>query len=63
MIAGFASRTAIGYDKDKTLYLVEIDGGQSEISNGASFMDMALIFKYLGATAALNLDGGGSGVR
>ncbi|MBR6411176.1 MAG: phosphodiester glycosidase family protein [Clostridia bacterium] len=55
-------RTAIGYDKDKTLYLVEIDGRQSDISNGASFMDMALIFKYLGATDALNLDGGGSSV-
>ncbi len=53
-------RSAIGYDADGTLYLVEIDGRQKELSNGASFMDMALIFKYLGATDALNLDGGGS---
>lgn len=55
-------RTAIGYDREGTLYLVEIDGRQPEISNGASFMDMALIFRYLGATDALNLDGGGSSV-
>ena len=53
-------RTAIGYDDEGTLYLIEIDGRQSELSNGASFMDMALIFKYLGATNAVNLDGGGS---
>ena len=45
------------------MYLVEIDGGQSAISNGASFMDMALIIEYLGATGALNLEGGGSSVR
>ncbi len=53
-------RTAVGYDKDGRLYLLVVDGRQPTISNGASLTDLAIIFLQLGATDALNLDGGGS---
>ncbi len=53
-------RTAVGYDGDGRLYLVVVDGRQPSLSNGASLTDLALIMKGIGATNALNLDGGGS---
>ncbi|GEM_PF-3076534 len=53
-------RTAIGYDKEGRLYVVVVDGRQTQISNGASLPDLAMIFKELGATDAVNIDGGGS---
>ncbi len=53
-------RTAVGYDKEGRLYLVVVDGRQPSISNGASLTDLAIILLDLGATDALNLDGGGS---
>ncbi len=53
-------RTAVGYDDDGRLYLVVVDGRQPSLSNGASLTDLAIILLELGATDALNLDGGGS---
>ncbi len=53
-------RTAVGYDADGRLYLLVVDGRQPTVSNGASLTDLAIIMKSLGATDALNLDGGGS---
>ncbi len=53
-------RTSVGYDKDGRIYLLVIDGRQPAFSNGASLTDVAIIMLSLGATEALNLDGGGS---
>ena len=62
--AGFRAlnpRTAIGYaDHGKRLLIVVIDGRQPKYSVGMSLRDMAQLFRALGATDAINLDGGGS---
>ena len=55
-------RTALGYDDAGRFYILEIDGRQANVSNGASFIDMAVVFQYLGATNAVNVDGGGSSI-
>ena len=53
-------RTAIGLSADRrTLWLVVVDGRQLE-SGGATLPEMTGIFRKLGASDALNLDGGGS---
>jgi len=60
---GFANsrhpRTAVGTTCDGKLLLVTVDGRQW-ISLGATLSEMAAIMKRLGATNAINLDGGGS---
>lgn len=54
-------RTAVGVTKSgKRLFILVGDGRRKEYSNGLSYVDMAQIFKSLGAYDALNLDGGGS---
>ncbi len=54
-------RMAFGLSKDrKTLVIVAVDGRQPGYSLGASYADLAEIFKREGCTDALNLDGGGS---
>lgn len=53
-------RTAIGYDDEGTVYLLVVDGRNSKYSNGASLIDLAVMLSELGATNAVNLDGGGS---
>lgn len=54
-------RTLVGLSKDYgTLYLVTIDGRQPGYSTGASLAEAAAIMFHLGATMALNVDGGGS---
>ena len=53
-------RTAMGYDDNGCVYLIVVDGRQQEVSNGASLLDLSLMLKELGATYAVNLDGGGS---
>ncbi len=62
--AGFRAlnpRTAIGYaDHGRRLLIVVIDGRQPKYSVGMSLRDMAQLFRALGATDAINLDGGGS---
>ena len=52
-------RTAIGYRPDGTVLLVTVDGRRSG-SVGMSLRELASLFVRLGASDALNLDGGGS---
>ena len=53
-------RTAAGYNTETgRAWLVVVDG-RSRSSRGVDFRDLAEIFLELGATEALNLDGGGS---
>lgn len=54
-------RMAFGLTADrKTLVIIAVDGRQPRYSLGASYADLAEIFKREGCTDALNLDGGGS---
>lgn len=57
---GRASRTAVGLTPDGKYMLVCIDGRQPGYSVGATLTELAWTMKDLGATEALNLDGGGS---
>ena len=52
-------RTALGYNADK-LFLVVADGRQPKYSTGLTLYELASIFIELGATEAINLDGGSS---
>ena len=52
-------RTAIGWNGDR-LFLVVVDGRQAPWSDGMSLDEIAGLVLDLGATEALNLDGGGS---
>ena len=58
---GLEPRMAFGLTPDrKTLVILAVDGRQPGYSLGASYADLAEIFKREGCTDALNLDGGGS---
>lgn len=52
-------RTALGYNAD-TLFLVVADGRQPKYSTGLTLYELADILLDLGATEAINLDGGSS---
>lgn len=52
-------RTAVGYRSDGTVLIVTVDGRRSS-SVGMSLRELADLFVRLGASDALNLDGGGS---
>lgn len=52
-------RTALGATADGKLMMVTVDGRQS-ISRGINLPDLSAVMKRLGATDAINLDGGGS---
>ncbi len=52
-------RTAVGWNAD-TIFLVEVDGRQNDLSVGMSFPELAAYMAKLGCEEALNLDGGGS---
>lgn len=52
-------RTALGYNAD-TLFLVVADGRQPQYSTGLTLYELASILLELGATEAINLDGGSS---
>lgn len=52
-------RTAIGWNRDEFI-LLQVDGRQPSVSVGMSFSELARLFRELGCTDALNLDGGGS---
>ena len=55
------SRTACGVSKDKkTLYLLVVEGEQLSKSRGLSYPECAVIFKAMGASDAMQMDGGGS---
>ena len=63
--AGFAPirhpRTAVGLAHGgRELLLVVVDGRQKPYSDGMTLRELAELFRSLGATEALNLDGGGS---
>ena len=62
--AGFARarhpRTALGWAPDGRLLLVVVDGRQPGYSAGMTLRELARTMRALGATDALNLDGGGS---
>lgn len=54
-------RTVVGVDATGTkVFLVTVDGRQSGHSNGTSLTELASYLKSLGATSAINFDGGGS---
>lgn len=54
-------RTAVAVDATGTkVFLVTVDGRQSGHSNGTSLIDLASYLISLGASSAINLDGGGS---
>ena len=55
-------RTAIGIDHDTGQVLVVVLDGRSEVSRGATMLEMAKLFERLGVEDALNLDGGGSSI-
>jgi hypothetical protein len=52
-------RTAIGRTAEGDIWLVEVDG-RSDISAGATLMELATVMQNLGCVDAMNLDGGGS---
>ena len=52
-------RTALGYNVD-TLFLIVADGRQPKYSTGLTLYELASILIELGATEAINLDGGSS---
>ena len=54
------TRSAIGYDAQGRIYLVTVDKPGDGTSAGATLTDLAEILLDLGATDAINLDGGGS---
>ena len=53
-------RTGVGVRRDGKLLLVTVDGRRPGYSVGMTLWEFADLFTYLGATDALNLDGGGS---
>lgn len=58
--AGRAPRSAVGYTHTGEILLLTIDGRQPKHSAGASLRELARLMIRLGATEAINLDGGGS---
>jgi hypothetical protein len=59
-VAGRNPRTLAGVRPDGTLLLVTVDGGRPGWSAGMTLTEAARLMRSLGATDALNLDGGGS---
>ncbi len=56
-------RTAVGYDPENGwAWLAVVDGRQPPFSDGMTLPELADLFEALGATEAINLDGGGSSV-
>ena len=56
-----APRTGYGLSADgKTFYILTADGRQPQYSMGLSQYEVAEMLYYLGASDALNMDGGGS---
>ena len=59
-VASRNPRTLAGVRPDGTLLLVTVDGRRRGWSAGVTLVEAARVMRYLGATDALNLDGGGS---
>ena len=54
-------RTAIGWSADRArLFFVIVDGRQAPYSDGMTLRELSWLFRRISASAALNLDGGGS---
>ncbi len=53
-------RTIIGWNKRGDTWLVTVDGRQEGYSEGFTLFEAAAFMQQLGATDAINLDGGGS---
>ncbi|MFC5831008.1 phosphodiester glycosidase family protein [Nonomuraea insulae] len=53
-------RTLLGTTRNGSLILATIDGRQPGVTVGANFVEAAQFMRWLGATQAINLDGGGS---
>ena len=60
MVMGRHPRTLLGWTAAGDLLLVTIDGRQPGYSNGATLAEAVDLVQSLGATNAINLDGGGS---
>lgn len=59
-VQGRHPRTLVGWNDDGERFLVTVDGRQPGHSAGVSLREAAAFMRSLGATDALNLDGGGS---
>lgn len=59
LVLSYEPRTALGFNKEK-LILIVADGRQPNYSTGLSLYRLAEILIELGATEAINLDGGSS---
>jgi hypothetical protein len=55
-------RTAIGLDEDTGQVMVLVIDGRQSFSAGYTVVQLAKLFRLLGADDALNLDGGGSSI-
>lgn len=53
-------RTSVGIDRDTGRVLILVVDGRTDVSRGATLVEMAQLLKGLGAEDALNFDGGGS---
>jgi len=53
-------RTALGFNNKGEVFMVTVDGRQPDWSVGMTLTEMALLLQDLGATEAINFDGGGS---
>lgn len=53
-------RTGVGITAEGHVLMVVVDGRQRGYSNGMTITEFARLFRRLGATDAVNLDGGGS---
>ena len=56
---GRQPRTVIGWDETR-VWLVTVDGRRAGWSEGLTLVETAQLMRWLGATDALNVDGGGS---
>lgn len=59
-VQGRHPRTLVGWNDAGERFLVTVDGRQPGHSDGMSLREAAALMRSLGATDALNLDGGGS---
>ncbi|WP_157757231.1 phosphodiester glycosidase family protein [Pseudoalteromonas piscicida] len=55
-------RTLVGIASDGEIYIVVVYGRDSKVNSGVTVYEAAKVLLSLGATSAINLDGGGSSV-
>ncbi len=59
-VAAVHPKTGLGITADGRILMVTVDGRQGSYSTGVSMQEMGQLMRRLGATDAINLDGGGS---